>query len=819
MKFVRELQTESRSSTQSTAGRRTPLGGIQTDNSHDHPMITLVQSGAFIPRIILAKEAGPAVRYAAEEFLRYINRMTQCYYSTAIADDASPVASSEIVIGDSVHRAQLFRDIDPAKLAREEIVVRTRGRHLLLLGGSPRATLYAVYELLERLGVRWWTAKVEHVPFSPRLDIPELNVRFTPPLSYRAEYYVEAMDADWQARLRLNAGTMTQQYLADRHGGMEHFAADKAGHTYAGLVPIDQYFDRHPEYFSEVNGVRQRHLNQLCCTHPDVADIAAATARRWLDATPDCRIVSATQNDHRNWCTCRNCQALIDREGAPSALVLNLANEIAKRLVKTHPQVLVDTFAYDWTLAAPRKMQAHPNVLVRLAPIWNCFGHSIRSCPANEPCRTAFAAWSRIAQHLFVWHYVTDFNQYLMPYPNLMSLRDDLQFYIEHGVKGAFYQGNGNSLGGDMSELKSYLIAKLLWNPQLDAAALCAEFLAGYYRAAAPAVAEYLAVFEKARGKEHAFTYASKNKSAPHREPAVLARAGQALGRARHLAHDDPEVLDRLELIQARLDYTGQRNIARALDVLERHGVTHYAEDAARATVAFLRRRWLFAPRKHPTITLRGGGSRLTVVPALGGRITVFGPARGRLNFMAQNSPAAQSYPYCIGYEEYSERQFQSAGYTEPYEVIARSAHELRLRARLDNGLLIDRRISLNPGTGAVHVDSVLRNPTGITVQADLRGHLEIDLGTPPDEVDGFKAGAWSGEERPMGWKFWSAKTRRGFWQSWTRRSVGATFLGSNPAEKTTLSLDLAVAEFDRPLAPGQTQRLRHSFGWMLTPD
>ena len=819
MKFVRELQTESRSSTQSTAGRRTPLGGIQTDNSHDHPMITLVQSGAFIPRIILAKEAGPAVRYAAEEFLRYINRMTQCYYSTAIADDASPVASSEIVIGDSVHRAQLFRDIDPAKLAREEIVVRTRGRHLLLLGGSPRATLYAVYELLERLGVRWWTAKVEHVPFSPRLDIPELNVRFTPPLSYRAEYYVEAMDADWQARLRLNAGTMTQQYLADRHGGMEHFAADKAGHTYAGLVPIDQYFDRHPEYFSEVNGVRQRHLNQLCCTHPDVADIAAATARRWLDATPDCRIVSATQNDHRNWCTCRNCQALIDREGAPSALVLNLANEIAKRLVKTHPQVLVDTFAYDWTLAAPRKMQAHPNVLVRLAPIWNCFGHSIRSCPANEPCRTAFAAWSRIAQHLFVWHYVTDFNQYLMPYPNLMSLRDDLQFYIEHGVKGAFYQGNGNSLGGDMSELKSYLIAKLLWNPQLDAAALCAEFLAGYYRAAAPAVAEYLAVFEKARGKEHAFTYASKNKSAPHREPAVLARAGQALGRARHLAHDDPEVLDRLELIQARLDYTGQRNIARALDVLERHGVTHYAEDAARATVAFLRRRWLFAPRKHPTITLRGGGSRLTVVPALGGRITVFGPARGRLNFMAQNSPAAQSYPYCIGYEEYSERQFQSAGYTEPYEVIARSAHELRLRARLDNGLLIDRRISLNPGTGAVHVDSVLRNPTGITVQADLRGHLEIDLGTPPDEVDGFKAGAWSGEERPMGWKFWSAKTRRGFWQSWTRRSVGATFLGSTPAEKTTLSLDLAVAEFDRPLAPGQTQRLRHSFGWMLTPD
>ena len=779
-------------------------------------MITLVQSGTFKPRIVLAKDAGAAVRYAGEELLRYVNRMTQCYYGTPITDDTGPVAPAEVIIGDSAHRRQLFPDIDPAKLAREEIVVRTRGRHLLLLGGSPRATLYAVYELLERLGVRWWTAKVEQVPACQRLEVPELNVRFTPPLIYRSVYYVEAMDADWLARQRLNAGTMTQQYLADRHGGMERFAADKAGHTYAGLVPVDEYFDRHPEYFSEINGIRQRHQTQLCCTNPDVADLAAATARRWLDATPDCRLVRATQNDYRNWCTCPTCRALIEREGAPAALVLNLANEIAKRLAKTHPEALVDTFAYDWTLAAPRRMKAHPNVLVRLAPIWNCFGHSIRTCPANEPCRAAFAAWSRIAKHLFVWHYVTDFQQYLMPYPNLTPLRDDLHFYIEHGVKGAFYQGNGNSLGGDMSELKTYLIAKLLWNPQLDADALRAEFLAGYYRAAAPAVEEYLTGLEKARGREHAFTYASKNKSAPHREPAALTRAGKALVRATRLAQDDPEVLARLELIQARLDYTGRRNSARTLDVLERHGVTHYAEDGPRATISFLRRWWLFAPRKHATITLRGGGSRLDVVPALGGRIVAFGPVNGRINFMAQNSPAAHPYPYCIGYEEYSERQFQSAGYTEPYEVIARSAREVRLRARLDNGLQIERRITLDARTGAASVDSVLRNPTDTTIAADLRGHLEIDLGTPPAEVDGYEAGAWSGDQMPVSWKFWSAKTGRGFWQSWTRRSVGAIFLGNNPAAKTTLSLDLAVAEFAAPLAPGQTQRLRHSFGWML---
>ena len=95
MKFVRELQTESRSSTQSTAGRRTPLGGIQTDNSHDHPMITLVQSGAFIPRIILAKEAGPATAlqdklgeslHLATDLMAHVRELTQ-QFRPRILDD------------------------------------------------------------------------------------------------------------------------------------------------------------------------------------------------------------------------------------------------------------------------------------------------------------------------------------------------------------------------------------------------------------------------------------------------------------------------------------------------------------------------------------------------------------------------------------------------------------------------------------------------------------------------------------------------------------------------------------------------------------
>ena len=45
--------------------------------------------------------------------------------------------------------------------------------------------------------------------------------------------------------------------------------------------------------------------------------------------------------------------------------------------------------------------------------------------------------------------------------------------------------GNPVSTGGELAELKTHIITKLLWDPNLDSAALFTEFLQGYYGAAA----------------------------------------------------------------------------------------------------------------------------------------------------------------------------------------------------------------------------------------------------------------------------------------------------------------------------------------------
>jgi hypothetical protein len=805
--------------------------------------------------IVIAHDAQPAVRYAAEELQRYIDLIAVAL--APIKTDEQPADRRTILVGDSALRERLFPEVNGDGLEFEDYLIRTTGNHLLILGGSPRAVLYGVYDLLERLGVCWWAPGEETVPVRMLLDIEPINIDVHPPLIYRATWYRNAMDADWQARNRLDAGTMGPVLLQERHGGMERFAMDATGHTYDGLVPTAKYFDEHPEYYSEVNRVRLRHMNQLCCTHPEVAAIAAESARQWLDATPGCRIVSVTQNDHGNWCTCKDCTKMMEREGGPTAPALHLANEVARYLEKTHPHALIDTFAYAYTQTPPKHLQAHPRVLVRLAPIGNCFGHSIQSCPHNRPCLEAVQRWSKIARNLFVWHYVADFFHYLAPFPNLPPLQDDLHFYVDHGVKGIFMQGDGNSPGGDFAELKAWLIARLLWNPKLEMADARWEFLRGYYRDAAPAVQEYLETFEKAfaaSGRHlHLYRTLWQNEAA-YFEPPVLKRARAALKKAKAQA-DGPDVLSRLQRIEAGLDYTElfyferpqqrrlrngklecrvsprrEEMVKRFFTAVDQHRITHYAEEYGRYTkTAELRRAWLESTGTHKVITLENGKSRAEIVPALGGRIIAFGPESGKANFLGESTPGTFGYPCAGGYEEYTTPGHQSAGFSNAFTVLQRTKKQLILQSTVDSGLRLTRQLALDRD-GVLTVTTDLHNPLDLPVPACLRAHLEIDLGVPVTELQYWllRDGQWVRQEAgnhgpagifhegdvPEGWFFWAEGTKRGLWQRWERGAVGAVYLGGIPAEPYTLALDLAVNRSSLPITSGDRQQIKHLFSW-----
>ncbi|HEY0868553.1 MAG TPA: DUF4838 domain-containing protein, partial [Fimbriimonas sp.] len=174
-----------------------------------------------------------------------------------------------------------------------------------------------------------------------------------------------------------------------------------------------------------------------------------------------------------------------------AATVLSLANYVAEKIEKDHPDVAIDTLAYQYTRKAPKTLRPRKNVIVRLCSIECNFAQ-----PLEHPSNAAFAQdlkdWSKLTDRLAIWDYTTDFPNYLMPFPNYRVLGPNLRFFHQNGVRGMFEQGAYQSTGAEMAELRAWLLAQLMWDPYQDEKALTREFLEGYYGPAAEPIGQYL---------------------------------------------------------------------------------------------------------------------------------------------------------------------------------------------------------------------------------------------------------------------------------------------------------------------------------------
>ena len=140
--------------------------------------------------------------------------------------------------------------------------------------------------------------------------------------------------------------------------------------------------------------------------------------------------------------------------------------------------------------------------------------------------------WSRISNRTYIWDYVTNFAHYVAPFPNWHVLVPNLRFFREHGVKGVFEEGTYATSGGDLVQLKDYVMARGLWNPDLDGDALIRSFLDGYFGAAAPHVRTYMDAMVSGIDDSHYYMHESFDVNAPFLTPALLLRSAHAFGDA-----------------------------------------------------------------------------------------------------------------------------------------------------------------------------------------------------------------------------------------------------------------------------------------------
>ena len=457
--------------------------------------MTLVRRGELPScQIVLPENAAPAVHYAAQEFALYAEKATGV--KLPIATNGMSVSGTAVVLevcgrdGASPARGM------PRFASPDAFRIVARPPNLHVIGASERGALYGTYELLERFAdVRWYAPDCEVVPPRDEISVPTgLDETHAPAFEMRDAMWMDAYPGDFAARLRLNGNNT---WLSAKHGGKPHRFSPKLRncHTFETIVPVEEFFDSHPEYFSEVDGLRVKEKTQLCLTNPDVLRIATERVLADIAAHPDVRYFGVSQNDWHNPCTCVKCATIDREEGSYAGTLIRFVNAVAEAVERAgHGDKVIETLAYQYTRTPPTKTRCRRNVMPCLCSIECDFSRPLDKSPVLE--NKAFVrdldGWAAICEKLYVWDYAVDYSHFLMPFPNLTAIRGNLRFFRGKGVSHVLEQGAWRSRGSDMAPLKVYLCAKWLWNPDLPPTPLIEGFLNAYYGGAAPCVREYI---------------------------------------------------------------------------------------------------------------------------------------------------------------------------------------------------------------------------------------------------------------------------------------------------------------------------------------
>jgi len=509
--------------------------------------MTIAENGQARAKIVVSADAPEPEQYAAQELARFLGEITGGTFEVV---NKSRRRRSCIFIGAGAAGA-VYRKVVPETFGSDGIVIKTAGGSLVLAGGRPRGTLYAVYTFLEdELGCRWWSSTESTIPKKATVEIGQLDVHYVPPLEYRESFWHDAFDGDWAVRNKCNGNS---ERLSAKQGGKHEY--EGFVHTFYPLIPPDKYFKDHPEWFSLIDGKRTHNRAQLCLTNEEMRTELIKNLKERLRNHPEATIASVSQNDCHGNCQCLRCAAIEKEQGSPAGLMLHFVNEVAKEIETEFPDVAISTLAYQYTRKPPKTIEPRDNVIVRLCSI-ECSFSTPLSAERNKPFRDDIIGWSKICDRLYVWDYTTNFKHYIMPHPNLRVLGPNVRFFVNHNVKGLFEQGAYNTYGAEMAELRAWVLAKLLWAPYRDAGALIDEFIAGYYGPAGPHIKAYLDVTHDAVEESRDWLGCFEKHTAKFLSFETLSEGWKHLKEAEAAVKDDSDLRFRVQVAQLPVMYT-----------------------------------------------------------------------------------------------------------------------------------------------------------------------------------------------------------------------------------------------------------------------
>ena len=453
--------------------------------------LTLVKDGVPQAEIIIADKPTNVAVEAASVLQQVIHQMTGALLPIRAESEYRPHPQvSTLLVGPS----RLTKSIGvQVKQGQDEIdgyVIRTKGSSIALVGndvGRNRGSIYAVYDLLERLGCGWYGPDTlwHVIPKQQDLVLGELDIDESPAFLMRDMWIIR--DPMLHDAWRLG----TRWVHSSRN--LSH------------LVPRSQYQTEHPDYYAP--------RYHVCLTHPDVIEIVTKKLRAELDRRKDeSGIIYFTlvNEDNPGFCECDRCRAF----GNISARMLNLANEVSRGLAKTHPGRARITFLAYWFTHDPPQPMFNAEAGITILQVNE--GNHVQPWDKSESPEViqttsrnntrelaAFHGWRQTGATMGIWEWwvpgCSNKNWRSVPWYSGETALRNLRYWKAHGVRYITYETQYEHGSGFPLRWPLYYVgARGLWNPEQTVDEIMTEACGKLYGPAAKDMLNFYKVIERA---------------------------------------------------------------------------------------------------------------------------------------------------------------------------------------------------------------------------------------------------------------------------------------------------------------------------------
>ncbi|MDX9862806.1 MAG: DUF4838 domain-containing protein [Rhodospirillales bacterium] len=495
--------------------------------------VTVVKDGKANAVVVLPEAPSPDETLAATELTAHVGKISGATLATA-ENGTVPAGLVPIRIGLALcpDAEASIRAVgnDPAAYL---LAVREDGIHLA--GLSPEGTLFAAYELLEQLGVRWCipgdlgtvvpSAKTLALPLQETVQVPSFGGRSLQGVA----------DRTWMRRMRLgglNAGSHGMKLRRRKTG---------------------------PELYCQENG---KPTHQLEVSHPEVLRLVTEEALDFFRKHPDAKYFNLSPEDGPGFGSSPwDADDMDPLHGKISVTdrYVTFFNLVLEAVHKEFPNAGIAFYCYGQLMRPPIRERPHPNLLPVLAPIDLCRYHDIDNplCPERRYLKEIVDGWQKLGCDLFYRGFFFNLADQGFPFPMTRQIGSELGFFHVSHFNGCRIQcmplwgHQGPSL---------YLACKLMWNAGADPQAI----LADYYRACYGPAAEPMEAFFN--GLEDAFATADYHTGnvfdMPHiLTPELMRRLDGRLKDAEKRAPPDSLPARRIHLTRLAQEF-GKANLA-----------------------------------------------------------------------------------------------------------------------------------------------------------------------------------------------------------------------------------------------------------------